>query len=359
MMIKPRFAIIGAGNGGHAFAAHLTLLGYQVNLYDIDPKRVQELKVTGNIQAKGAVEGEASIHLITNDIGKAVQGTDVIMIVIPSVYHASIAKAMAPYLADNQIIVLNPGATGGALEVRNVLQQEGCKATTIIAETNTLLYACRSPKAGEVIIGGIKERVCIATLPSGKTKQVTALLNTAFPQFYPVPSVMMTSLENVNAMLHPAPTILNAGRIESKQAFKYYVDGVTPSVAELIEKMDRERLQIGKALGADLPSLSEWYNFSYGVDGETLYDRIQNVGAYADIQGSSSLDTRYLFEDIPTGLVPLSELGKAVGVETPTINAIIELGNTMLKRNFREEGRSLKKLGLEGKNPAQILELLS
>ncbi len=83
-----------------------------------------------------------------------------------------------------------------------------------------------------------------------------------------------------------------------------------------------------------MPSISEWYNFSYGVNGETLYDRIQNVTAYKDIQGASSLNNRYLFEDIPTGLVPLSELGKVVGVETPTINAIIELGNAILKRNF-------------------------
>ncbi|MDN4523359.1 NAD/NADP-dependent octopine/nopaline dehydrogenase family protein [Fictibacillus fluitans] len=358
-MKKLIFSIIGAGNGGHAFAVHLTLLGFKVNLYDVDPERVQELKITGKIRAEGALKGEVSINLITNKINEAIVNTDIIMVVIPSVYHASIAKAMAPYVSGDQIIVLNPGATGGALEVMNILKEEECSSIPVVAETNTLLYACRSPRSGEVLISGLKEKVCVAALPSRKATQVANLLNQAFPQFQPVSSIMMTSLENVNAMLHPAPTILNAGRIESQEVFRYYFDGVTPSIAALIEQMDNERLEVGKALGANLPSVSDWYGYSYGVQGESLYDKIQGVTAYEGIQGSTSLNNRYLFEDIPTGLVPLSELGKAVGIETPTINAIVELGNTLLKRNFWEEGRSLKRLGLEGKSSTQILELLS
>jgi len=358
MMNKTKFAVIGAGNGGHAFSAHLALLGFQVSLYDIEAKKVKDLKITGKIQVNGAVQGEATIHLITNHIGEAIRDVNVIMVVIPAVYHAGIVKKMVPYLQNNQVIVLNPGATGGALEIRNVLKQEKCSAEIIVAETNTLLYACRSSKAGEVNIGGVKDLVYVSALPSSKINEVVEKLNEAFPQYKPLPTTMFTSLENVNAMLHPAPMLLNTGRIETNQTFRFYLDGYTPSVVKIVENMDNERLSVGKAFGIKLPSLSDWYKFSYGVKGENLSEVIQNMKPYEDIQCSNTLNSRYLFEDIPTGLVPISELARAVNVKTPTIDSIIELGSTVLGRDFWAEGRSLSKLGLSGMNANQICEIL-
>jgi len=45
---------------------------------------------------------------------------------LPTVYHASVAKSMAPP-SERAGGGSAPGATGGALEVRTVLQEEGCK----------------------------------------------------------------------------------------------------------------------------------------------------------------------------------------------------------------------------------------
>ena len=156
-MEKSTYAIIGAGNGGQAFAAHLGLKGFPVQLYDIERPKVDALKKLGKIKVTGALEGSAAINLITNDIGEAVRGAKVIMVVLPTNYQASIAKAMAPHLVDGQIIILHPGATGGALEFRNAILTENPDRKVIMAETVTLLYACRSPQAGEVIIYGIKD----------------------------------------------------------------------------------------------------------------------------------------------------------------------------------------------------------
>ena len=42
---------------------------------------------------------------------------------------------------------------------------------------------------------------------------------------------------------------MNAGRIErSKGEFYFYEEGVTPSVASVINSLDKERINIGKAL---------------------------------------------------------------------------------------------------------------
>jgi len=356
---KSTYAVIGAGNGGQAFAAHLGLKGFPVQLYDIEKPKVEALKKLGKIKLSGAVEGTAEISLVTDDIGQAVRGAKIIMVVLPTNYQGSIAKAMAPHLVDGQIVILHPGATGGALEFCNAILADNPERKVVLAETVTLLYACRSPQPGEVIIYGVKEVVELATLPSSYAKQVVDELNLAFPQFKTLPNILYTSLNNVNAMMHPAPTLLNAGRIECKSPFEYYSEGVTPALAKVIEKLDAERLAIGAALGIKLMSIEEWYKESYGVTGSTLYELVQNVKAYEGIKGPTTLNTRYIFEDIPTGLVPLSLLGTVLGVRTTTMNAIVEVGNIVLGRDLWKEGRTLEKLGLAGKTPAQIVEMIS
>jgi opine dehydrogenase len=357
-MKSPRFAIIGAGNGGQSFAGHLGLLGFSVSLWDVEKEKVDALQQSGHIMLSGAVEGKVKIDRVTGDICEAVRGADIIMVVIPTVYQRATATAMAPALTDGQVIVLNPGATGGALEVRNTLREAGVTASVIVAETDTLLYACRSPRAGEAIIYGIKDHLDVAALPAAESSKVAALLNTAFPQFQPVPGVIFTSLNNANAMVHPTPTLLNAGRIECKSSFGYYSEGVTPSIARVVEKLDRERLAIGSALGVAIPSIQDFYRMSYGVDGANLYEQIVKVRAYEGIKGPTNLNTRYLFEDIPTGLVPLSCLGKALGVKTPTMDAVVELGSSLLGRDLRAEGRTLERLGLAGMSAEEIRRTL-
>ena len=354
----PRFAIVGAGNGGQSMAGHLALLGFTVSIWDVEAEKVEALRRTGHIVLSGAVQGTAKIDRITGDICEAVQGVDVIMVVIPTVYQRATVKAMAPALRDGQVIVLNPGATGGALEARKTLREAGVTASVVVAETDTLLYACRSPQAGEAIIHGIKDSVDVAALPAAEAGKVAGLLNAAFPQFKPAAGVLFTSLNNGNAMMHPGPTLLNAGRIECKSPFEYYTEGVTPSIARVVEKLDDERLGIGHALGVELPSIHEFYRRRYGADGANLHEQIRKVQAYEGIQGPITLNTRYLFEDIPMGLVPLSCLGKALGTKTPTMDAVVELGSALLGRDFRAEGRTLERLGLAGMSAEEIRRAL-
>jgi hypothetical protein len=65
-----------------------------------------------------------------------------------------------------------------------------------------------------------------------------------------------------------------------------------------------------------------------------------------------------LAADIPTGLVPLSALGEALGVATPLMRAVVDLGSTLLGRDFWREGRSLARLGLAGKGAEEIRRLI-
>ena len=92
----------------------------------------------------------------------------------------------------------------------------------------------------------------------------------------------------------------------------------------------------------------EWARGCYGIKTNCIYDAIQKVEAYQDINAPKDLITRYFTEDVPTGLVPIASLARFLGIKTPTINSIIQLSSVLCGINFLEAGRSIE--GLKIKN---------
>jgi opine dehydrogenase len=134
---------------------------------------------------------------------------------------------------------------------------------------------------------------------------------------------------------------------------------MTNQVATFIEKFDAERLAVGKAYGIDLLGVREWIKFAYNdTEGDTLCERMKNNPAYYDIKGPGSIFTRQLTEDIPTGVLPIMELGKAAGVPTPLFQSVISIIESLLDIDFHTDGRSLKNLGLEGMNKEEIVKYI-
>lgn len=71
----------------------------------------------------------------------------------------------------------------------------------------------------------------------------------------------------------------------------------------------------------------------------------------------AKLQLRYVVEDVPTGLVPTAALCARFQVPTPSINAVIDLANTIYQVDFRQTGRSLAQLGLANLTVEQIKAL--
>ncbi len=354
-----KIAIIGAGNGGQTMAGHLTLMGYDVSLYDIDVDKINCLKNKGGVHLEGRLQGYGKISCITTDIEYAVKGAEIIMVTTVANAHRAVAKDLAPHLIDNQIIILNPGRTCGALVFKQTLKKEGCIKRVYLGEAQTLVYACRVIENGHVNVIGIKDEVLLAGLPAEDTDYILQKLNPIFPCFMKVPNVLHTSLENIGAMFHPCVLLFNAATIERNEVFWFYRD-MTEQVAEFIEKLDAERLAVGKSYGIDLLSVKEWIKFAYkDTIGETLCDRMRNNPAYHDIKSPSTIFTRQLIEDIPTGVLPIMELGKASGVETPLLQSMVRICEALLNMDLQSNGRSLKNLGLEGMDKDAILNYIT
>ena len=350
MATETRYTVIGAGNGGRAMAAHLALMGFPVVLYNRTPEHIAALKARGGIDLEsydGGPHGFGKLVAATSDMKAAVDHADVLMVVVPSSAHADIAKAAAPYLRSGQIMILHPGRTCGAIEVAKALCDTGCLADVTVAEAGTFIYASRSDGPAQSRIFRIKEALPLAALPATRTAQVLEAIHPAYPQFIDGINVLHTGLDNMGAVFHPALTLLNAGRIESTRGdFEFYIEGVTPSVARVLEVVDRERVTVASSLGIRAQTAMEWLKMAYDATGSDLNETIHNQPGYYGIKAPATLNHRYLFEDIPMSLVPIAALGQRYGVSTGGIDAIIKLACIIHRTDYWRRGRTLEKLGI-------------
>jgi opine dehydrogenase len=350
MTKKTRYTVVGAGNGGKAMAAHLALMGFPVKLYNRTAANVSAIKTRGGIELtsyEGGPHGFGALRHVTSDMGEALEDAQIVMVVVPSYAHRDVARAAASYLRDGQVVVLNPGRTGGALEFSHVLRECGCEAAVTLAEAETLIYASRSEGPAQARIFRIKEAVPLAALPATRTHRVLDGLATAFPQFVDGTSVLHTSLNNMGAIFHPALTLLNAARIESTAGeFQFYIDGVTPSVARVLEALDRERVTVAASLGIRARTGLEWLKMAYDAVGSDLHEAIHNQSGYYGISAPRTLKHRYITEDVPMSLVPIAALGQRFGVSVRGMDSIIRLACIVHHTDYWRRGRTLDRLGI-------------
>jgi opine dehydrogenase len=351
----PTFCVLGAGHGGLAMAAHLAISGCKVNLFNRTPARIEPVIARGGIDVDGEVNGFAALNLITSNPAEAVDNCDVLMVVVPATAHRDMAQIVAPHIKDGQILVLNPGRTGGALEVAKVIREKNPHVHPYIAEAQTLLYASRATNPGQVHIFRIKNSVPLAALPTYHITDILPVIQKALPQFVPGDNILKTSLDNIGAVFHPAIAILNAGRIEDTHGdFEYYVEGVTPAVAQVLEAIDKERVAVAAALGVRANTAREWLYLAYDAAGKTLHDAMRaNVG-YRGIKAPGTIAHRYISEDVPASLVPIASIGDMLGVPTPTIRSMICLASVMHGVDYWAEGRTVERLGIKGMSVKDI-----
>ena len=352
------WAIIGGGNGGQTMAGHLGMMGQKVRLFDVMQKTVDELNALGEIRLEHAVEGVGPIEFATTDMAQAIRGAENIIIVLPAIYLEGMARKMAPYLQDGQVVLIHPETCCGAIAFRKVIRDCGCTANLIVGSACNLIYATRILKNGHVHVHGLKRDVKIAALPATDNEALLAAVGEVFPMFSLTKDILHISTDNMNAMMHPGPSLLNMSRIEARPfiPYQYYREGITPSVGRFVEAMDRERIAIAAAFGYEQRSINQSYVDMYacGTVDDSIDVLVGNNKDYDGIMTSDNLWSRYMFEDIPYNLCAFSALGHVAGVPTPCIDAIITIGRAVYGDRL-DEGRTLETLGLVGVTKEELL----
>jgi opine dehydrogenase len=363
-----KVTILGAGSGGYTYAADLTLLGHTITMFEFPylKNNVDPILETGGIEILQGMEelsdlsgqlgpertGFAKIHKVSFDIKKAIEDAEVIINPVPANYHKAFADACAPYLKDGQIVITF-GKGGGALTYNQSIKDLGKKTKVILGESNTLGYGCTlmgrikgKEYANKVRIEGVSHFTTLAAFPGKNTPKVIDTMISLYPKgtrsYNAGFNVIETILLDYNAITHVPPMICNAGRIETgdKTYCLFGKDSSTPSVVRIMQKVDEERMAIGKAVGMKVISFEEDRKRA-----KTFYDTIHTP--YLEIcEGPFSLNSRYLTEDIPYGLVTFASLGDMLNVPTPVVDAEITLASVLNNTDYWKEGRTVEKLGL-------------
>ncbi|MFO7612467.1 MAG: NAD/NADP octopine/nopaline dehydrogenase family protein, partial [Clostridia bacterium] len=210
----------------------------------------------------------------------------------------------------------------------------------ILGETDTFVFTCRCIDIGHPVIHEIKNDLKVAGHKKKETPMLVDILSELFPRVEPAGSVIETGLSNIGMIFHPLPTLMNITGIEAKRQFRYYLEGITPLVSRVLEQLDEERLAVAKAIGINVQSAYEWLKDRYSSEGQNLYERIQNTHAYQNVFAPTDIDTRYIFEDIQTGFVPVSCLGKRVNIPTEIMDSSIKWASVVYNTDFQKTGRN-------------------
>ncbi|HOG00933.1 MAG TPA: NAD/NADP octopine/nopaline dehydrogenase family protein [Clostridia bacterium] len=338
-MDHSKIAVISTGNGGQSLAAYLTLQGRRVALYAREQERIDMFR-TNRFTLGGIFDEAVDIDLISCDMRAVVEDAYLVMVTTPAQYHPIVARAMAPHLVDGQTVVLNPGRTFGTYVFDKTLRENGCRAEVLLGETDTFVFTCRCKQVGRPVIFEIKKDVKIAGHVKEHTPLIAETLSALFPNVVPAYSVLQTGLTNIGMIFHPLPILMNITRIEAKEEFRYYIDGISPLVATVLERLDSERVAVARGMGVEVPAAFDWLQDRYGSEGNNLYERIQNTHAYRNVYAPTEIDTRYIHEDIQTGCVPVSCLGRRLNIPTDITDASIKWASVVYNCDFYATGRN-------------------
>ena len=333
-------AVIGGGNGALAVAGAAAIAGHRVALWDRYLEDHAELIARPEITLTGRIEGIGRIERPIDDLAATIADAELIEVVVPGFALAWVATALLPLVSPGQKVLLHPGGSGGTLEVAHLWRDAEADRGVVIGMTDTLAYAARAVGPTEVHIHAEKRWVMVSALDPQATESLMSVVGEVHSQAHAAASTMEIALANLNPVIHPPITLLNAGRIDAGQGFSLYGDGVGMSVASLIDALDRERVTLAAGLGVPAVSLHEWVERAYGVradDTSALFEELDRE-VYGGLLAPASLDTRYLTEDVPLGLAVTVELAAEAGIDVPVTESVVRLARVVLNRVTAVEG---------------------
>lgn len=343
-------AVLGAGAIGSATAAVLASQGLKVRLYNRwFGDHETSIAATG-LEARGVVSGRFPMELVSDSVADTVAGTSLVFVCVPAFARGYLAEQLSGVLSPDSTVVFHPGYTGDSLEL---FKRTGDAETV---ELSASVYGASLPAPGLVDVFVRKGAVDVATSPSDRAEEWAEIVGSLFTiRTRPSKNCLVVGLGNPNPTYH-VPVCLAAMPAIELQLEVRYNDLITPSVLRLLESVDEERVSLLRAIsGGEV--VEDFWTFlrnAYPVKSINHAEMLQEAyGPYEHLP--SDLDSRYVTEDIPFGLVPWEGIGQILGVATPTMSALIDIASAARDTDFRQAGRNREALGLADIGSAEQL----
>jgi opine dehydrogenase len=357
-----RIAVLGGGNGSFAAAGDFALAGHDVRLWRRDKAALTAHRAAGGIIVVKDFSGhrEARPGLITDDIGAAVRGTELILCPVPATAQADIAKSLAPHLADGQVVFLPPG-TFGSLLFAKAARDAGNHAKVAYAETGTLPWLTRRHGPFEAAITVRAKRLPTGVFPLARKDHALALIRSAFPGVIEeCGDALSAALMNAGPIIHPPLIIMNAGALQHFERWDIHKEGTQPAIRRVTDALDGERIALREALGYGRPHFPLADHYARAGEewmyGRGSHDRLTDSGDWRE--HIVLTQHRYMLEDTRMGLSFLISVAALAGVATPLARAFLAIGSAICGEDFMESGRTLTTMGLGRLDRRSLQELL-
>lgn len=345
-----KITILGAGNMGCANAADLTLKGHEVTLVKTSHSMHNETfnyVCAHNNEITLWQEGEeqtARIHAVTTDLS-SVATADLVYITTQTNVHEQLIQRIAPLLRKGQVVLITPGYFSTAYFLRHCPNKD---LTIIEGESSTI--DCRVDDTGFVRVGFRNVRNPVGVYPVENLPKVRDMLESMQFHYVYLSSVVEAALHNPNMMVHTVGAVMSIPRIEkTKGDYCMYWEVWTPSVYRILDQLDKEKMDVLEHLGYERLNYFDACKYRNSLD-----DSIDARAVFEEYaaspyraKGPVVVDSRYISEDVPQGLVMLESLGRHLSIPTPVCTALIEIASAALGRDLRAEGRSIERLGAE------------
>ncbi|MER6526140.1 NAD/NADP octopine/nopaline dehydrogenase family protein [Streptomyces sp. NPDC001508] len=327
-------AVIGESHQRLSAAAYLATLGETVATTCLDTTEY-EVAVLSNPSTRQTV---GRLESTPED---EVEG--VLIIDTPETLPATI-QAWAPILTDRVVVVAACGLSGPIL-VESLCRQHGVLPTVVADAAG---YPVLGEMRGSVMTIRAVKRGLLVGVPGQPEPDVIDVLRRIVPDGTATDR-LRSSLSNTNPLLHPPVAVLNATNIERQIETTLFRDALTPSVSELINAVDEERLRVLDKLGLpDVPVLEHFVTYygDQGLTGSTLRDALSTFPAFTHSRLPQQLHCRFLDQDVRHGLAPMAALGDLIGVPCPRTNAVVEISSTLLRLDLREDAADIAQAAL-------------
>ncbi len=350
-----RITILGAGSIAFGTAAYLAAQGHEPMLWSPSGTRTKALAAGEPLKATGALSFEGPVRT-TADVEEAVGHGEVLLLAMPGNGHRAAFDAVAPHMRPGQPVIVSSHSSFGALYLSRLLVARGVAAP--IAVWGTTLLTARVQGPSSVLVNTVRQKIDVATLPQDRIAEGAALCTTLFgDRFVQRDGLLAIALSNLNPQNHLGIALLNLTRMEKGETWGQG-DHVTPAVGRVIEALDAERLAIAERFGLPVRTVREHFSLSFHVPMASVSEMNQQMHAEGRGGfGPKTFDSRYVFEDVPFGLVPTALLGRLAGRPAALHEAGIAIMSAAAGRDLSRDNDLLPMLGLDALDADALVEL--
>jgi phosphorylcholine metabolism protein LicD len=363
-----KVCICGGGNLGHVVAGYLAAKSdCEVSLLTRQPERWQS---TLHITTPEGEVLQGTLQKISSSADEVVTPADLVLLCLPGFSIREVLQQIRPALRPHTPVGSIVSSTGFFFEAFEQLPSD-----TPLFGFQRVPFISRLTEYGRsASLLGYKPSLSISVEQTSSKEHIRQTIETLFHR----PTQLLSthyevSLTNSNPILHPSRLYSlwkdwHEGVVYPTQPLFY--EAWTDEASELLIAMDNELHDVIASLNRQQPALncqlSTILDYYESHDAPSLTRKLHSIEAFKGIlapmkavEGGFVPDfqSRYFTEDFPYGLQIIQNLARKQGVPTPTIDKVMEWGNsqlstfnfqlsTDLRSRFNPDGSQLRRLQL-------------